>query len=172
MFDLRQVLLFDVVLVRTVPPTFFALVSYQLIGLNEGCDYCLLTFAAVLVLTNIVSSLIAMVVGAFRFSTSFSNLVGALLALLFALFAGFVVSKKSMADQGLPVYLFDPLSYAYEALLINQFGNQRTAEGADFYYTLNGSLCAPGLPTVQVAGNTLLTTFGFSSDQADRQADV
>ena len=159
-------------LVRTVPPTFFALISYEMIGLNNGCDDCLFYFAAVLVLTNIVSSLIAMVVGAFHFSTSFSNLVGALLALLFALFAGFVVSKKSMADQGLPIYLLDPMSYAYEALLINQFGGQLTSEGADFYYTINGSLCAPGLPTVQVAGSTLLTTFGFSSDQADLQADM
>jgi len=119
-FRNTQVLLFDVLLVRTVPPTFFALISYPLIGLNDGCDSCLLTFAAILVLINIVSSLIAMVVGAFRFSTAFSNLVGALLALLFALFAGFVVSKKAMADQGLPVYLLDPMSYAYEALMINQ----------------------------------------------------
>ena len=108
---------------RTVPPTFFALISYPLIGLNNGCDTCLLNFAAILVLTNIMASLIAMVVGAFRFSTAFSNLVGALLALLFALFAGFVVSKKAMADQGLPVYLLDPMSYAYEALMINQVIN-------------------------------------------------
>jgi ATP-binding cassette subfamily G (WHITE) protein 2 len=122
------VLLFDVLLVRTVPPTFFALISYQLIGLNDGCDSCLLVFAAVLVLTNVVASLIAMVVGAFRFSTAFSNLVGALLALLFALFAGFVVSKKAMADQGVPLYLLDPMSYAYEALLINQVRRERERE--------------------------------------------
>jgi hypothetical protein len=47
-----------------------------------------------------------------------------------------------------------------------------TESGADFYYTINGSLCAPGLPTVDVAGNTLLTTFGFSSKQSDLQAGM
>jgi hypothetical protein len=47
-----------------------------------------------------------------------------------------------------------------------------TRDGADLYYSINGSLCAPGLPTVQVAGNTLLTTFGFSSNPADLRADV
>ena len=114
-----SVLFFDLVLVRTIPPLFFALISYKLIGLNDACDKCLLYFAMILVLTNIISALIAMTVGAFRFSTAFSNLIGALLALMFALFSGFLVSKKAM-KHGLPVFLADPMAYSFEALLINQ----------------------------------------------------
>mmetsp|Transcript_31320 Transcript_31320/g.57027 ORF Transcript_31320/g.57027 Transcript_31320/m.57027 type:complete len:111 (+) Transcript_31320:184-516(+) len=53
-----------------------------MVGLNQHYDACLLYFAMILILTNVISALIAMAVGAFRFSTSFNNLVGALLALL------------------------------------------------------------------------------------------
>ena len=167
-----SVLLFDLVLVRTIPPTFFAVVSYQMIGLNNGCDYCLLVFALVLVLTNVISSLIAMTVGAFRFSTSFSNLVGSLLALLFALFAGFLVNKKSMQNSGFPAYLLDPMAYSYEALMINQFGGEMDANGDTVYYTVNGSLCAPGLATTYPTGDLLLSTFGFANSQAALHDDV
>ena len=82
-----SVLLFDLLLVRTVPPLFFALITYEMVGLNSGCDSCLIYFALILVFTNMIASLIAMTVGAFRFSTSFKP-VGAVLALLFALFSG------------------------------------------------------------------------------------
>jgi hypothetical protein len=145
-----SVLLFDIVLVRTIPPTFFAIITYNMAGLNKGCDYCLLYFCIILIFTNIISALISMAVGAFRFSTSFSNLIGALLALLFALFAGFLVSKKSMEDN-VPFYLFDPLAYSYEALLINQFGDEITSDGNEFFYIVNGSFCGKQL---FVAGNT------------------
>jgi len=166
-----SVLLFDIVLVRTVPPTFFALITYHMTGLNRGCDYCLLYFCIILIFTNIISALIAMAVGAFRFSTSFSNLIGALLALLFALFAGFLVSKKSMKNN-IRFYLADPLAYSYEALLINQFGDEITPDGYEFFYVVNGSWCAPGLPTITATGNMILSTFGFSNKQSDMVSDI
>ncbi len=37
---------------------------------------------------------------------------------------------------------------------------------------INGSWCAKGLAVVYPTGNTLLSTFGFASDQAVMEADI
>jgi ABC-type multidrug transport system ATPase subunit/ABC-type multidrug transport system permease subunit len=165
-----SVIFFDLVLIRTVPPLAFALISYKEIGLNKYCDACLLFFALVLVLTNIISALVAMTIGAFQFSPSFSNLIGSVLSLGFALFGGFLVNRDQM--EKLPVYVLDPLAYSYEALMINEFGNQKDKNGDNFYYTINGSWCAKGLTTVREPGNTLLKTFGFAYSQSQMKYDI
>ena len=165
-----SVIFFDLVLVRTVPPLAFALISYKQIGLNKYCDDCLYTFALVLVLTNVISALVAMTIGAFQCSPSFSNLIGSILSLGFALFGGFLVNREQM--KHLPLYDFDPLAYSYEALMINEFGNQKDKSGNTFYYVINGSWCAKGLETIQEPGNTLLSTFGFASSQRRMKFDI
>ena len=40
----------------------------------------------------------------------------------------------------------NPLHYAYEALLINEFAEDVTRSGEAVYYGINGSICAPSLP--------------------------
>ena len=61
------VIFFDLVLVRAIPPLCFALITYNLIGLNQYCDDCLIIFAIILILTNVISALVSMTIGAFRF---------------------------------------------------------------------------------------------------------
>lgn len=62
------VLCFDLIIVRSIPPLFFAFISYQWIGLNSHCNNCLIYFAVILVFTNVISALVSMTIGAFRFS--------------------------------------------------------------------------------------------------------
>jgi ABC-type nitrate/sulfonate/bicarbonate transport system ATPase subunit len=56
--------------------------------------------------------------------------------------------------------------------MINQFGNQLTNDGNEYFYVINGSWCAKGLETVYPTGNQLLSTFGFSNSQHDMNADI
>jgi ABC-type multidrug transport system ATPase subunit/ABC-type multidrug transport system permease subunit len=166
-------ILFDVVFVRILPPTFFALISYRMIGLNQGCNYCLLTFALILVLTNMISSLMAMVVGAFHFSLPTAQLIGVVITLYFALFSGYLVNKKSVGQSGfLSLISTDPLSYSFEALLINQFGSQSDEDGNEVYYFINGSMCAPSLPTTLSSGDMILGTFGFEDKEHALRTDI
>lgn len=60
-------------------------------------EHCLYVFSACLVLTNVSASLVASAIGAARPSTAVANVAGALVALYFALFGGFVISKDAIA---------------------------------------------------------------------------
>ena len=165
-----SVIFFDLILIRTIPPLSFAVISYKQIGLNKYCDSCLLYFALILVLTNIISALVAMTIGAFRFNSSFSNLIGSILSLAFALFGGFLVNRNQL--KKFPIYDLDPLAYSFEALMINEFGNQKQKDGNSYFYTINGSWCAKGLTTVYPTGNELLSTFSFSNTQKKMRFDI
>jgi len=168
-----SVILFDVVFVRILPPTAFALISYHMIGLNRGCKYCLLTFALILVLTNVISSLMAMVVGAFHFSLLSAQLIGVVIALYSALFSGYLVNEKSIGQSGFHYAIStDPMSYTFEALLINQFGSQTDVDGNEVYYFINGSMCAPSLPTTLSSGDMILGTFGFEENENALKTDL
>ena len=57
-------------------------------------------------------------------------------------------------------------------LICEQFGNQVDKNGNVYYYTINGSWCAKGLDVVYPTGNTLLSTFGFSSSQEHMYEDI
>lgn len=66
--------LFDAVPLRTVPPLFFMLITYPMVGLHTGSMRYLLSFGGVLVLGNVASTLLCMLLGVAMPSMSLSNL--------------------------------------------------------------------------------------------------
>ena len=57
-------LLFDVLPMRVLPPFFFGLTTYGMIGLNEGTEVSLVTFVLALVFTNVCATCACMAIGA------------------------------------------------------------------------------------------------------------
>ncbi len=68
--------MFDLLPLRVVPPFFFALFSYWVIGLHPSCGPCILWFVAVLVGANVASAVMCMAIGAGAPSNSAANMVG------------------------------------------------------------------------------------------------
>ena len=82
--------LFDVLLVRCVPPVAFAIVTYEAVGLRETSpEWSLVGFAVALCALSAAATLAAVAVGALRPSASAANALGALYALGTALFGGY-----------------------------------------------------------------------------------
>lgn len=67
---------FDILPLRVLPPTFFALLAYRAIGLHPGCAGCIWWFVILLVLANVASATCSMAIGAATSSNSTANLVG------------------------------------------------------------------------------------------------
>jgi hypothetical protein len=76
-----QVVLFELLPLRVLPPFFFAIFSYWMIGLHPGCVACVLWFAWLLVAGNVSATTLCMTIGAASPSNAVANLVrwGALL---------------------------------------------------------------------------------------------
>lgn len=67
--------LFDVIPLRVVPPLFFMVISYPMVGLHAGSRRYTLAFGLTLVLGNVASTLMCMLVGVALPSMSLANLV-------------------------------------------------------------------------------------------------
>ncbi|CAN0036339.1 unnamed protein product, partial [Choristocarpus tenellus] len=119
------VAMFDLLLVRALPPLALTVLAYPLAGLNTSADgdWCLLWFAGVLVLTNVTVALFAMGVGASGLPPSQSNLVGGLMVLTFAVFGRFLLNGSRIPVGWRWLSNVTPLGYAFEALLINEFSD-------------------------------------------------
>ena len=161
-----SVVLMDVLLVRVVPPCAFALISYDWMSLQGTCESCLYRFAAILVVSNVLFALYAMGIGALRLSTMIANIVGAVSVMVFVLMGGFMVDKDQMSGVLAVLIAIDPMSYAFEALMINEFHDAVTASGDPVYYLINATFCAKALPPISVEGDTILSTFNYASTNA------
>lgn len=78
-----SILLFDLIPLRVLPPILFSLISYRLIGLHEDCAACILRFTLVIVLTNVVATLMSMMIGAASPSSAIANTVGSMVSRLY-----------------------------------------------------------------------------------------
>ena len=70
------VVLFDLLPMRMLPPTFFALISYWMVGLHPGCASCITWFVSLVVGANVASATMCMAIGAAAPSNSLANMVG------------------------------------------------------------------------------------------------
>lgn len=161
-----SVLLFDLIPLRVLPPMFFAIFSYWMIGLHEGCALCVLWFTLIVVLTNVVASLTNMTIGAATPTNAVANALGSLVVLIFLLFAGYFLNKDEMPKW---CKLFSHLSYfnyGYAGLVINEF---KDAPG-EFVFTAlidkdkednDGDGEKDEFPELRVYGKMILCEFGF-----------
>ena len=101
-----------------------------------------------------------------------ANLVGALLVLCFALNGGFLVNKNQAGGLSSLLSMIDPMSYGFEALMINEFHNAVKSDGEPVYYLINATFCADGLPPLFVLGDTILSTFDYPASYSVLDGDI
>ena len=167
------VVFFDIFLVRVVPPFVFTLIAYPMIDLRNYCSACLYQFTLILVLANVAFALWAMAIGAVRLSTTAANVVGAVVVLVFVLMGGYLVDKDQITSWVFLKLLLDinPMEYAFEALMINQFHGAVDQYGDPVYYLINATYCAKTFPAISVDGDTILSTFHYPSSNDQLEAD-
>ena len=158
-----SMLLFDLLPMRVLPPFFFGLMTYQMVGLNEGTEYCLAWFVATLIATNVCASCMCMAVGAAARSVAAANVIASLCFLAAILFGGFLLNKDQIPAYASWVNNLSFINYGYEALVSNEFAdNPRT-------FTLTSGWNSSTLPNeVPVPGEKVLSTFGFRAGRAAR----
>jgi ABC-type multidrug transport system permease subunit len=113
-------MLFDVLPYRVLPPLAFAFISYPMIELNDEAGrqerFFLVLFAA-----NLTVSGVCMLIGVLTTSNAAANAAGSLAMLTSLLFCGFLLNKDSIPDGFSFLTWWSPASYAYEALVYNEF---------------------------------------------------
>ncbi|KAL3154966.1 hypothetical protein ABBQ38_011494 [Trebouxia sp. C0009 RCD-2024] len=149
------VLLFDIVPMRVVPPLFFAMFSYWMIGLHTQCTSCIFAFIGVLVSANIAATTMSQAIGAAVSSVRVANLLGSLGIMMFLLFGGFLLNRDQVPWYCTWIADLSYFNYAYEALAVNEFHHAPV----DFIFTspLDDSI----LPPLRVSGDGVLREFGF-----------
>lgn len=166
-------MLFDVIPMRVLPPCFFALFTYWMIGYHAS-TLAVLRLLFIVILCNIAASTFSLAIGASIDSTSMANLVASLFILMANLLGGFFLSRKTLFS-GLDklVDIISKLSfvrYAFEALLLNEFHDR---EG----FALTAShRCIPGKDEedskFDVKGDDILKTFGFPTTWSHYNIDI
>ena len=145
----------EFVLLRSLPPTAFCL-SYYLINLRGGVQSShIVTFLTALILANCTLTGIVFVIGASTRKTSLANVIGSVVMLLSALFAGYLLNKSDMSKLISLLSHVSPLEYAFQILLVNEFHGLPKGY---FHFTDPSNKGAAGIP---VSGDTILVTFGF-----------
>ncbi|GFR46199.1 hypothetical protein Agub_g7730, partial [Astrephomene gubernaculifera] len=150
------VVLFDLLPLRVLPPTFFALLSYWMVGLHPACATCILWFIGILVSANISAATLCQAIGAAAPSNAVANLVGSLALMLLLLFGGFLLNKESVPGYCAWLSRASFFNYAYEALAINEFHHFP----ADFTFT--APIETSKLPPLRISGEGVLKEFGFN----------
>jgi len=149
------VYLFDILPLRVLPPCFFGLISYQVIGLHPGCAACIGWFVAILVLANVASATCSMAIGAATSSNSTANLVGSLFIMLSMVFGGLMLNKDQVPSWASWMGFASMFNYAYEALTINEFSH------SPLLFNIDLNVRSSGLPTLFVKGESVLSELGF-----------
>ena len=78
---------FDIFILRVLPPVFFTVITYPLVGFHTSANPgvtlgCALWFTAVMVLTNIAASSLCMAIGIVTPSNAVANVCGLLVLLV------------------------------------------------------------------------------------------
>ena len=153
-----NMVVFEIVLLRIIPPMFFAIFSYWMIGLNSSNGFSIFVFTLILMLTNVAANSLSILVGQISKSNSIANVIGTLSILVFVVFGGFFLNKNSI-PRGLK-WLADIsfFNYAYEVMVINEFHYT----DAMFNFTAPLSNSSQWYPTT---GDGVLKIFGFVPDR-------
>ena len=122
-----QQLFFDILPMRVLPPFFFGLITYQMLGLNQGTEYSLVVFVTTLILTNICGTCLCLLVGGATESVASANAVASLFFEVSFLFGGFLLNKDQIPGGFIKrIANLSFINYGYEALVANEFGKNPT----------------------------------------------
>ena len=115
----------------------------------------IITFLTAIFLCNCTLTGIVFIIGAATRKTSLANVIGSVVMLLSALFAGYLLNRSDMSKIISLVSHLSPLEYAFQILLVNEFHGMPKGS---FEFTDPSNKHAAGIP---VSGDTILITFGF-----------
>ncbi|QDZ23693.1 ABC transporter [Chloropicon primus] len=149
-----NMVVYEVILTRLIPPMFFAVFSYWMISLNDTNGFSIFLFTLVLILTNIAASSMSILVGQLSTSNAVSNVIGTMATLIFVVFGGFFLNKNTIPVglQWLANISF--FNYAYEVLVVNEF--HYTNQMFNFTAPLTNQSV-----TIPTSGDGILEVFGF-----------
>jgi ABC-type multidrug transport system ATPase subunit len=151
----------EMVLLRVLPPIVFALPFTMLSGKCSEVDSFAI-FSVILILTSTSFSALMLLVGACFQNTRSANAVGVLLMVFSLLFGGLLVNKATAVLEPestwyLPLFYAAPLSYAYEAMMI------QVLLGTSINFNPKGFKTR-----VRTDGQVWLANFGMNGDNAAR----
>ena len=149
------VVLYDVIILRLIPPMFFGVV-YSFIGLHEGHSG---RFIVTLVLANVAATVMTLMIGLVSSKVSTANVAGTVVMLLNSLFGGYFLSVRRLSPALNLIAKIFPGHHAYGMLVANEF---HATTGWRFTGEVNGREVG-----VDVTGEDILDTFGFSSSSWD-----
>ena len=109
----------DTLLLRVVPPSLFAAVTYAAVNLRVGTAFAF-TFTQLLVATNVGATAIFFAISVVSPTVSSANLLCILVSLFNMLFCGALAQKESFASSLKWIFRLAPMSYAYEGMMINE----------------------------------------------------
>ena len=173
---------FDIFILRVLPPVFFTLITYPMVGLHAGDSHdpmatvwCLVWFTVVVVLTNVCASALCMAIGIVTPSNAVANVCGLLVLLVSVLSGGFLLNRQGdTATSTNPVVgwltSLSFVNYAYEALLINEFLDAGTFHFTPKFYDSSGK--SQGGVSVEVTGKEVLQFFSFGDTRETMVGDL
>jgi len=144
--------LFDIIPLRIAPPILMGSIFYWMCELNSGAGN-FFWFLFILVLFNICSGAMGIMIGIASPSVGIANFTSILMILGNSLFAGFLINRRSLPNFISWASWLSYWSYAFEALLANEFIGQ----------TLTLSPQAVDL-SITVGGSFWLSEFGMNQD--------
>mmetsp|Transcript_4168 Transcript_4168/g.18720 ORF Transcript_4168/g.18720 Transcript_4168/m.18720 type:complete len:765 (+) Transcript_4168:1000-3294(+) len=172
---------FDIFILRVLPPVFFTVITYPMVGLHHSSEdpmatvWCLVWFTVVVVLTNVAASALCMAIGIVTPSNAVANVCGLLVLLVSVLCGGFLLNRQGdTATSTNPVVgwltSLSFVNYAYEALLINEFLGAGTFHFTPKFYDSSGK-SQTGL-SVDVTGREVLQFFSFGDNRETMVGDL
>ena len=142
----------DILFLRALPPLLFALIFYWCAGFGHDVEKFVL-FALILALTSIVYGLICLLLGALCRSTRVANVCATLVLLFSLLFGGFLVHVGNTTMPLHWCFSLSPLSFACEAMMVNEFSDLSIVFNPVGGTTINGT-----------KGSVWLSNFGFNKN--------
>ncbi|VEU39363.1 unnamed protein product [Pseudo-nitzschia multistriata] len=130
----------------TLDCTIFGTILYYMVGLAPQPEYFFVFFGIVLVF-NILMSELLFIFSTFASTSSMVQTASACIVFIFMLFCGFFIPPTTIPSYFQWLYWYNPLAWAYRALIINAFRNgDYMEEEADAILKRTGFVYADNKP--------------------------
>jgi drug/metabolite transporter (DMT)-like permease len=113
-------LVFDIILLRILPPLILGAISYPFIGLRTESPLFFFKYLATLILFNMACSALCFCISLSFTSVGLANLVAVLVILFEMLFGGLLLNKQNMPKILYWICDWSFFNNAMEALVVNE----------------------------------------------------